>query len=103
MHLYCKLSFDIPFELFVKTSDVETFATEMSTISLISKTILWSGAEPRYGLATSLTPLVRDCSCCEGRWTILRTKDESFGSRVEEEKTPENLSPFFVMTVVTSP
>lgn len=61
--------------------------------------MLWSGADPRNGLATSLTPLDRCMSCLEGRWTIFNTNEDSLVSNVEEEKMPENLSPFFVVTV----
>lgn len=41
------------------TSAVETLDTAISTTSLTSKDMLWSGAVPRKGLTTSLIPLVR--------------------------------------------
>lgn len=85
------------------TSAVEAFATEMSTTSLTSKTMLWSAPDPRNGLVASLTPFVRCRSCLEGRWTIFSTNDDSLVSRVDEEKIPEYLSPFLVVTVAISP
>lgn len=50
---------DIPFDAFAVTSAVETFDTARSTTSLMSKAMLWSGADPRNGLVISLTPFAR--------------------------------------------
>lgn len=49
----------LPFDSFTDTSAGETLGTAMSAISFASKAMLCSGAAPRYGLVTSLTPLDR--------------------------------------------
>lgn len=83
---------------------METLATATSAISLISKAMLWSGGDPRKGLATSLNPLGRGCSGWgETRWTILSVIEESLGSKEEEEKTPLNFSPFLVVITALRP
>lgn len=80
-----------------------TFGTAMSAISLISNDMMCSGAEPMYGVATSLTPFARGWASCEVRWTILSRNESSVGSMVDEEKIPVNLSPDLVVMVVCRP
>lgn len=93
----------VPFGSLAETSAVVTFGTAMSTTSLISNDMMCSGAEPIYGVATSLMPFARGWPSCEVRWTILSRKESSLGSMVEEEKIPVNFSPDLVVMVVCRP
>lgn len=82
---------------------VDTSATAISAISFKSNIMLWSGGDPKKGLAVSLSPFERVSAWGEIRWTILSVTVVSVGSSVEEEKMPLNCSPCLVVTMAVAP
>lgn len=88
---------------FASTSVVVTLDTETSSTSFMLNVMTCSGADPKNGLVTSLTPLARDWSCLDCRCVILRVIEDSLDSRDDEENMPVYSSPVRVVTVAVSP